>query len=450
MSTKEQTQGKEHIRAISERVLLTVALVIGGLEGYDLAVYGVTVPSLLADHALNVDKGAAGTLGSVVAVGMMIGAGLAGAMISRIGPRRLILSSCMIFSVGMLLSASAPSVLIFGLGRILVGLGLGIVLPTLLAYVADLSLPGRRNRNTGIVMAGYAVGGLAAPLLGAALLPGASFRWLYVIGIIPAVVILPFAWKLLPETPVHLLRLRRTESAHRLSAAMGLPEPVLVAAGKRHFAGIGPLFSAGVGGATILFWIMTFCGLLLVFGITAWLPTMMQANGYSLGSALLQTAAMWIGVGVGVIVGGKIADRIGAKPVVVTAFLMGALSLVAMSLNPNVVVLFILMFLSGVGFIGSQILVNGFILTRYPDDMRGSGLAWALSFGRLGAIVGPSLGAWVLTSGLSVEWNFYTFAIPAVVGAIASLLVPRIRVSEPGSHEQVGALRTDAPGEVTG
>jgi MFS family permease len=195
-----------------------------------------------------------------------------------------------------------------------------------------LSVPGHRNRSTGIVMAGYAVGGLAAPLLGAALLPGTSFRWLYVIGVLPAVLILPFAWKLLPETPVHLLRLGRVDAAHRLTTAMGLPAPVLVAAGKRHFAGIGPLFSAGAAGATLLFWVMTFCGLLLVFGITAWLPTIMQANGYSLGSALLQTAAMWIGVGVGVIIGGRIADKIGAKPVVVTAFLTGAVSLVAMSL----------------------------------------------------------------------------------------------------------------------
>lgn len=428
MSMMTKTAGTATSRVITERTLLTIAFVIAALEGYDLAVYGVSVPALLADGSLHVDKGSAGTLGSVVGVGMLIGAALAGALMRRIGALRLILASCIIFSAGMVLSAAAPNLALFGAGRTLVGLGLGVVLPTLLAYVADLSVPEHRNRNTGIVMAGYAVGGLAAPLLGAALLPVTSFRWLYIIGVLPALIILPFAWKLLPVPPVHLLRSGRTEEAHDLSRAMGLPAPVLTVAGKRHFAGIGPLFSRGVAGATLLFWVMTFCGLLLVFGITAWLPTMMQANGYSLGSALLQTAAMWIGVGVGVIIGGRIADAIGAKPVVVAAFLTGAVSLIVMSMNPNVIVLFIFMFLSGVGFIGSQILVNGFILTRYPDDMRGSGLAWALSFGRVGAIVGPSLGAWVMTSGLAVEWNFYAFAIPAVIGAIASMFVPRIRV----------------------
>jgi AAHS family benzoate transporter-like MFS transporter len=200
-----------------------------------------------------------------------------------------------------------------------------------------------------------------------------------------------------------------------------------------------------VAAATLLFWVMTFCGLLLVFGITAWLPTMMQASGYSLGSALLQTAAMWVGVGVGVVIGGRIADAIGAKPVVIVAFLTGAVSLLVMSVNPNVIVLFLFMFLSGVGFIGSQILVNGFILTRYPDDIRGSGLAWALSFGRLGAIVGPSLGAWVMTSGLSVEWNFYAFAIPAVIGAAASVLVPQVKVKAGGTPAASGPVREQIP-----
>ena len=428
MSTIHKNAGPGGVRTITERVLLAVAFVIAMLEGYDLAVYGVSVPALLADKSLAIDKGSAGVLGSVVGAGMLIGAALAGALMRRIGALRLIMASCIVFSAGMVISAAAQNVPLFGIGRAFVGLGLGIVLPTLLAYVADLSVPEHRNRNTGIVMAGYAAGGLAAPLLGAALLPTTSFRWLYIIGVIPALVILPFAWKLLPVPPVHLLRTGKVAEAHHLSESMGLPTPVLTVAGKRHLAGIGPLFAPGIAGATLLFWVMTFCGLLLVFGITAWLPTMMQANGYSLGSALLQTAAMWIGVGVGVIIGGRIADRIGAKPVVVVAFLTGAVSLLVMSVNPNVVILFIFMFLSGVGFIGSQILVNGFILTRYPDDIRGSGLAWALSFGRVGAIVGPSLGAWVMTSGLSVEWNFYAFAIPAVVGAFASILVPRVKV----------------------
>ena len=145
---------------------------------------------------------------------------------------------------------------------------------------------------------------------------------------------------------------------------------------------------------------MSFCGLLLVFGISAWLPTIMQTSGYSLGSSLLQTAAMWVGAGVGMVVGGRVADAFGAKPVVATAFLLGCVSLLIMSTAPSLAVLYILMFVSGLGFIGSQVLTNAYIVTAYPENLRGPAIGWALSIGRLGAIVGPLLGGVILSSGL--------------------------------------------------
>ena len=190
--------------------------------------------------------------------------------------------------------------------------------------------------------------------------------------------------------------------------------------------GLRPLFARGIALATILFWVMSFCGLLLVFGISAWLPTIMQTSGYSLGSSLLQTAAMWVGAGVGMVIGGRVADALGAKPVVATAFLLGCVSLLIMSTAPSLAVLYILMFVSGLGFIGSQVLTNAYIVTAYPEHLRGPAIGWALSIGRLGAIVGPLLGGVILSSGLHVEWNFYAFAIPAAIGAVATLLVPAV------------------------
>jgi MFS family permease len=60
---------------------------LAALEGYDLSCYGATVPPLLHDHSMAVTKASAGTVGSLVAVGMMIGAGLAGALANRFNAR---------------------------------------------------------------------------------------------------------------------------------------------------------------------------------------------------------------------------------------------------------------------------------------------------------------------------------------------------------------------------
>jgi AAHS family benzoate transporter-like MFS transporter len=390
---------------LTESRLLALAAFFATLEGYDLSCYGATVPALLRDHSMAASKVAAGTVGSLVAVGMMVGAGLAGALVNRFGARKLLLAGSTAFSAGMLLCAVVPSFAAFGVARLFVGVGLGAVLPTLTTYVAELSASERRSRNIGLMMAGYALGALAAPLLAASLLPAMSWRWIYVIGAAPALVSLPLAVRHLVESPIQ-----------RPASHPG-----------RDLLGLRPLLSRGAIVATLLFWVMSFCGLLLVFAIGTWLPTIMQANGYSLGSSLLQTAAMWLGAGLGMIAGGRLGDKVGIKPIVAVAFLVGALSLLGMSLRPSLGPLFVLMFTSGLGFIGSQVLTNALVVTGYPDELRGPGIGWALSIGRLGAIVGPSMGGWILSSHLDPRWNFYLFAIPGVIGAVLAVCVPRIR-----------------------
>lgn len=421
--SEQSPPGKRSIA--SQGLVLFIAWVISAMEGYDLAVYGASVPAILQDTGLNVDVAQVGLIGSIVGVGMLIGAGFAGAMVHRFGHLRLIALGIAIFSFGMIANALAPTAAMFGIGRLVVGLGLGIVLPMVNAYVSDISEPKKVARNVGLSMSGYAIGAMCAPLL-AALLIEQSYRWLYIIGITP-VILVAILYRRLPGSPVFLRKQGKEELASLIEMKYKLPPTSSDPADKPgRFLGIGALFAPGVRISTLLFWTLSFCGLLLVFGISAWLPTMLQAIGYSLGSALIQTVAMWAGVAAGVILGGRIAEIIGTKAIVIFAFLVGAISLLLMSLQPPVWIFYILVFVSGFGFIGSQILGNALIATRYPPALRGNGLSWALAIGRVGAIVGPSLGAWVLTSQLSDEWNFYAFAIPALVGATAAALVPRM------------------------
>jgi AAHS family benzoate transporter-like MFS transporter len=117
--------------SLSEQTMLTLVAAFAVLEGYDLACYGVTVPAIFADRAMGADTSAAGTAGSLVAVGMMCGAARSGAIIGRVGPRLLLLVGSGLFSAGMLVCGIAPSIGPFALARLIVGVGLGVVLPTL-------------------------------------------------------------------------------------------------------------------------------------------------------------------------------------------------------------------------------------------------------------------------------------------------------------------------------
>jgi AAHS family benzoate transporter-like MFS transporter len=135
---------------------------------------------------------------------------------------------------------------------------------------------------------------------------------------------------------------------------------------------------------------------------------------------------MNVGAIVGALVASTLADRLGSKVVTTVAFALAACSIYALSANPASLTLYLLIAIAGLGTVGTQILVNGYVATHYPAGSRATALGWSLGVGRLGAIVGPLFGGWVLDSGLSLDWNFYGFAVPAVLGALVIAAVPRI------------------------
>jgi AAHS family benzoate transporter-like MFS transporter len=76
--------------------------------------------------------------------------------------------------------------------------------------------------------------------------------------------------------------------------------------------------------------------------------------------------------------------------------------------------------LAGVGTFGGMTLVYSYIGQYYPASSRATALGWSAGVGRLGAILGPILGGFLVGAALAVPWGFYTFAL---AGLIAALLI---------------------------
>ena len=146
----------------------------------------------------------------------------------------------------------------------------------------------------------------------------------------------------------------------------------------------------------------------------------------------------------GAIVGGicasTLADRFGPKRVTCAAFLLATLSLGILSQQVSSGLLYVAVAVAGLGSVGTQILINGYVAVHYPAVIRATALGWALGVGRAGAIVGPLFGGWVLAAGIGTEWNFYGFAVPAMVGALLISLVPRRRVDEREQQHRAASL----------
>ncbi|MFG1816121.1 MFS transporter [Kribbella sp. NPDC049174] len=394
-------------------------------DGYDLIVYGAVVPSLLKNPDWQLTAGQAGAIGSYALTGMVIGTLCVGALTDIVGRRRIMFASIIWFSLAMGATALAPSPEVFGILRFVTGLGLGGVVPTAIALTVEYAPPHRRNFNNALMFSGFSLGGVLAAVLAINLVPTQGFRIMFLIGMAPLVLVLPLAWKYLPESVSFLQARGRHDEAAALAAKYGVqPEPAAAETSSKGSA-LAVLFGRRYLAATILFGLASFFGLLLVYGLNTWLPQIMRQAGYPLGSSLRFLLVMNLGAIVGALVASTLADRLGSKVVTTVAFALAAFSIYTLSVNPSSVALYLLIAIAGLGTVGTQILVNGYVATHYPAGSRATALGWSLGVGRLGAIVGPLFGGWVLDSGLSLDWNFYGFAVPAVLGALVIAAVPR-------------------------
>lgn len=434
-------------RTKTVRWVMAIAAAALLFDGYDLVVYGTVVSTLLRDPGQlgPLDAAQAGALGSYALMGVMVGALGAGAVGDFLGRRKLMLINIVWFSLGMAFTSMATAVPVFGVFRFLTGIGVGALVATAGAVVAEFAPAGRRNFYNAIVYSGVPAGGLLASLLAIVLNGIVDWRGLFLIGAMPLVILFPLALVKLPESPRWLLARGRTERALSLSAKTGIPlqdgmsdggpaagrsritvdPPAAVRKDGRPLAGFAALASGNYRAPTILLGCMSFCGLLLTYGLNTWLPEIMGQHGYGKTYSLSFLLALNAGAVIGGLLASRSADRFGPKAIVSTTFVIAAASLVLFTLSFPLPVLLIAVAFAGVGSLGTQVLVYGFVSNYYPTPARTAGVAWCAGFGRLGGIGGPLVGGFLISAQLPSNAAFFVFAGVALAGGLVTMFVRR-------------------------
>ncbi|MFF1947071.1 MFS transporter [Rhodococcus qingshengii] len=426
------------------RVVLAACFVALCLEGYDLTVYGTVVPSLLAYEPWGLTPAGAGRLAAMAVAGMLVGALAASMVMDRVGRRAMLIACVTLFSVATGVSAIVDTPGQFGVLRFVTGIGAGGLMPAVVALVVEFSPPRRRSWNSAIVFAGVGVGGALAGLFSMWLVPDHGFRIVFAIAAAPVIIVLPFLLLALPESPAHLLSRGRIDEAQRVAARYGTPPPLETrdaVAGTREDtsktdrrSAIAAILGSKYRRATVLFWLTTFLCLLVLFGTSAWLPTLMRESGYGLSSAISFLLVMSLGATVGTLAVSPLADRFGSKPVVSAGFFAAAVALALLAVHPPTPVVYVLVALAGLGSTGTQVLLNAYVGAYYPTSARATALGLSLGIGRLGGIAGPLLGGMILTD-LSSVGQFLAFAVPAALGGLLVLAVPAVRTEESSPND---------------
>lgn len=417
------------------RWVVVLCWVAVALDGFDLVVLGAVTPALLEYEPWGLSASGVGLIASYGLFGMMIGALSIGAVSDVIGRRKAVVFSVASFSFFTALLAFAPSPEVFGLFRFLAGLGLGGLIPTAAALVSEYAGMSRGGSSITFMMTGYHVGGVLTALLAIPLLPTLGWRAMFVIGALPALVLVPLMLKNLPESPSFLIARGRRAEAEELAERHGISLPSeemrveerAVSGGR--FGILKTLFSGGFLVGTLAFSVASFMGLLLVYGLNQWLPTIMRDAGYAMGAALAFLLVLNVGAVIGLLIAGPVSDKYGSKVICAGWFALAAVFLFLLSVPMPLVVTYIAVGLTGVWVFSAQVLLYAYVSKHYPTKSRGTALGWAAGIGRVGAICGPLFGGLLVGAGLAVPWGFYAFAIVGVAGAIFISVIPKSPVN---------------------
>lgn len=429
------------------------------LDGYDLIVYGTTLPVIMKEWT-NLDATSAGFLGSLVFVGALFGALGAGDIADRLGRKKTILVSGLVFTVFTIAVAFAPNREIFGLFRLLAGIGLGGLVPSANAITAEFVHVKSRSFVSTIMMSGIPIGGSIAALLGLVMLPNPGWRSMYLVAIL-GFVVLAVAWAIMPESPSWLRAHGREAEARRIAAEWGVdhtledvvkahvetPAEAEAEMQSPHPQGLRGLFSKQWGVATLMFALASIFVLFTWYGLGTWLPKLMGADPHYktlMFNPLLFLLSLNIGAVIGSFATAWAGYKFGPLKSAVAAALLATAGLAFLLTYPSDPILANLaLVFAGIGTHGTQCLVLAAIASHYPAKLRGTALGFASGMGRIGAISAPILGGALVTLAgagaiqQGTSWNFIMFSAGAALAAIMLLITlfvsrPTTEKAEPG------------------
>lgn len=260
---------------------------------------------------------------SVVLVGAAVASLSGGKLADRFGRRRTLLATAVIFIAGALLCALAESVFLLVIGRVVVGIGIGLASSTVPVYISEVSPARARGWQVSLFQLAITVGILAAYLVDYAFAASEGWRWMFGLAVVPGL-LLGIGMLFMPETPRWLAERGQNELARKVlrkirgnpdvSAEMKEIEETLVAAEERGrwsdllSPAVRPALIIGVGLA--IFQQVTGINTVIYYA-----PTIIQSAGIpSASGAILATAGIGLVNVAMTIVAMWLLDRMGRRP----------------------------------------------------------------------------------------------------------------------------------------
>ncbi|MGU7774698.1 MFS transporter [Burkholderia sp. MR1-5-21] len=409
-------------------LVLLLCMLIVMLDGLDTVMIGFIAPSISSAWAIPRD--ALGPVMSGGLLGLAFGALAAGPMSDRFGRKTVMVSAVLFFGLWSVASAFATGVASLTVLRFLTGIGLGASMPNAATLMAEYAPPRRRALMVTAVFCGFTFGAAGGGFVSAWLIETWGWHSVLLLGGVLPVAYVPLLVKWLPES-ARYLALKESRRA-RLVGVLNRVQPgtadertcfVSDEPARDARSPVRAILSREHAFGTVMLWICYFAGLLTVYLLGSWLPTLIRGLGFSLAEAAVVGALFQAGGTVGSVLIGWQMDRFNPhRALGVTVLACGVLAwYMGASAHPfNMICLLAL----GIGYCmnGSNTGFCALAAGSYPTEMRATGTSWMLGVGRFGGIAGAMLGAAMLHANWGFGQVFAALAVPAAVGGAAVLL----------------------------
>ncbi|MBS0387307.1 MAG: MFS transporter [Proteobacteria bacterium] len=414
------------------RQVLAVAacVALNSLDGFDVLAISFAAPGIATEWGIT--KAMLGVVLSVELFGMAIGSAALGNFADRLGRKPTIIGCLAMMAVGMFAAAMAHTIPALAAARLLTGLGIGGMIATTSAIVAETSSARRRSLNLALNIAGYSAGAILGGSVATALLAaGHNWRSVFQFGFLATLAALPLAALalreslgfLLSERPRNALaRINRVLASYAREALTELPPP----RPRQSAAPIATLFTPRFLPATVLLTVAYLAQIMVFYFMQKWIPKLVVDMGHTPAEAGRVLVIANIGCLAGALAIGLVSQWLKLVPIIlaamgcafvfVTGIGAGSWSLQQMS---------VICACAGF-FINAAVIGLYPVMARtFPAEVRASGIGFAIGVGRGGAALGPMAAGAMLAAGYPLSVVAPVMGTGALVAGLMLVLLSR-------------------------
>jgi AAHS family 4-hydroxybenzoate transporter-like MFS transporter len=423
--------------------LLVWSFLAMAADGFDLAGLASAAPELA--RTWHVAPKAFAPALSASLFGILFGAPLLGHAGDRFGRKTLIVTGCVVFSLGTLATVWTTNLDQVVALRVLTGVGIGGLMPNAIALNSELAPKRLRATLVVLMFTGITAGAGIPGLIQAWLIPRYGWQVMFWIGGLAPLIVAVCLLFALPESVKFLAFKpdRHAEfltSVRRLRRDLTIPDNAQLVgapAAQGNGSGIEAIFRGSFALITPLLWVCFASALMANFFLNSWLPLIFEGSGLTAKQSGIATSLYHGGGTIGGLLVSLALGRFGFT-VIALLFLCATLAIAAIGFpGLSYVAMVSAVALSGFCTLGAQFGNNAASGLLYPTASRSSGVGWALGIGRFGSIAGPLVGGLLVGMKVPARQLFVLAAMPMVAGLIASICIVRHR------YRRLGGVHLD-------